>query len=191
MPDDAQEPIGRDLAKLHLRVDGDDDDDLIDVLIVAAREFVEEYTFLTLKPATVTQPVYDLGDAITLQAWPVASLDNITVSYLAADGTTQDVPATAWRATLAACPIELIPIRCGWGVRGFGRGADRLPATVTVSAGFATPDLVPAKVKTAMLMLIRHFYDNPSAVVADKSIAAEETPLGARLLLSRWRAVAI
>jgi hypothetical protein len=52
--------------------------------------------------------------------------------------------------------------------------------TITVQAGYASPDLVPQAVKQAMLLLIRHWYDNPAAVMSGARAAAIEVPLGTR-----------
>ncbi|MEL7231642.1 MAG: head-tail connector protein, partial [Pseudomonadota bacterium] len=72
------EPISRDEAKLFLRVDHDDENDLIDMLIQSARERLEAY----LNVAIISRPMrYEAqGGEIKIPRWPVVSIDQVTVN---------------------------------------------------------------------------------------------------------------
>ena len=111
-------------AKLHLRVDIDDDDDLISALIVAAREYAETLTgrcfvaqswryvidsFPGLVPAGVPWgKVYSRpGNAIYLQRSPVQAVTSIT--YLDMSSTEQTVPPTLYTADMTSEPARITP----------------------------------------------------------------------------------
>ena len=100
-----KEPVSLADAKTHLRVDVDDENDLIASLIVAAREYVETFTHRAL----VTQ-TWDLkldqfpcrGEAIWLPKPPASSVTSIT--YTATDGT-----STTWSSALYTTDLPTGP----------------------------------------------------------------------------------
>ena len=192
------EPLGLDEVKLNLRVDGDDEDQAISDLIVTAREYIEDYTGLVLTPREVYETVPSLGDRIILKSWPIASKDDIAISYYDHSGASIAIDPSQWYAILGEKPARLVAVRSGWGISGgFGplgltlehSRSPILPFTTvfTLQAGYQTPDDVPATVKRAMHLLIGHFYANRSAVEAGVRAAAIEIPLGVKDLLRRWR----
>ena len=68
------EPIDLPTAKVHLKAESGEDDDLIGSLITAAREYVEDYTGLVLTPQTITETAPQLGRWIDLASWPVSTI---------------------------------------------------------------------------------------------------------------------
>ena len=192
------EPLDLDEVKLNLRVDGDDEDQAISDLIVTAREHVEDYTGLVLTPREVFETVPSLGNRITLKYWPIASKDDIAISYYDHSGALIAIDPSQWYAILTEKPARLIAVRPGWGISGgFGPleltlGRSRSPilpftTVFTLQAGYQTPDDIPATVKRAMHLLIGHFYANRSGVESGARAAAIELPLGVKDLLRRWR----
>lgn len=64
---------------------------------------------------------------------------------------------------------------------------ERPAVRVTYVAGYASADAVPAAIRHAMLMLIRHWFDNPSAVQVGNVVNV--MPLAVDALLSSYRRV--
>lgn len=192
------EPLSLDDVKLNLRVDTDAEDALLEALIVTAREHIEDYTGLVLVPREVVETLPSLGPSIVLTSWPVASADDIEIGYYDRSGDKQTIDPSLWFAIMDARPVRLRPKQSGWGiVSGLDQirncwGARRhmdlpFPTVITVQAGFATPDEIPAVVKQAMHLLVAHFYVNREAAEVGQRAAAIELPFGVAALLRRWR----
>lgn len=172
------EPITPDEAKLHLRVLHDDEDSLITGLIIAAREWVEHFTGHILVRRDVTQRV-KWSDP-RLFAWPIATDATLTVTYLDSAGTEQALADA--RLIFGNSYAQIAPaFGSNWPVA-------YSPATVTVEAGYATPEEVPQSLKQAMLLLVGHYYVNRQAV-SDK--ATTEVPMAVEALCRPYRAVLV
>jgi uncharacterized phiE125 gp8 family phage protein len=177
------EPVTLEQAKAHLGVTSTIDDGLISGLVMAAREYAESYTGLILTAREVVETVDRFGAWVNLYAWPVREV--ISVAYLDSAGTEQTLDDV-----LMHVPLARRPVRITSAVGAVWPNAAALPGavTITVQAGYATPSDVPQSIKQAMLLMVRHWYDNPSAVAAGGSgVGAVEVPLGARALLDRHR----
>lgn len=173
------EPVTRTEAKLHLRVLHDDEDTLIDGLIIAAREWVEHFTGHILVLRNVTQRLPSFTRP-RLFAWPIADDATVTATYVDSDGATQ--PLTGARLIFGNGWAEL--------ATAFGSAwpATYGPASVTVEAGYATPDDVPRSMKQAMLLLIGHWFANRESV-SDNTMS--EVPLTVEALCQPYRMVLI
>ena len=116
----AGEPISRAEAKAYCRVDGDDEDALIDALIAAARLQVESLTGRALLSQTWRYERAGTQLCVELPILPVASLvvapdgatiqgdavllaapeDGVSIDYVAGYGGAEDVPADLKQAVL-------------------------------------------------------------------------------------------
>lgn len=190
------EPVTLDELKAHLRVDGDDDDDLILGQARAAREWVEGVTGRQLVSATLIEryddfprDAYGADSGIFLSRAPVQSVASVT--YVDVAGAVQTWPAESYQVDLASVPARIRPAygRAYPGVRVDNLGA----VVVTYVAGYA-PDTsvspenpagnVPAGFKAAIKLLVAHWYDRRMAVT-DAGLA--EMPFGLRALLTPYR----
>jgi uncharacterized phiE125 gp8 family phage protein len=163
------EPVSLSEAKLHLRVDGTDDDDLITGLIVAARENCE----LVTRRALVTQT-----RELTLNKWPVyrgihfpvLPLQSVTaITYtpdegeaVVIDGGDYVVDTVYGRLVLKADAV-------------WPTAALQVVAAIKVRyvAGYGSAVAVPQAIKQAMLLLIGEWYEQREAgVVRDTGPAA-------------------
>lgn len=173
------EPITLEEAKNQCRVLSADDDDLIASLIVAAREWVESYTGHILVMRDVTQRLSSFTRP-RLFAWPIADDATVTATYVDSDGATQ--PLTGARLIFGNGWAEL--------ATAFGSvwPATYGPASITVEAGYATPDDVPRSMKQAMLLLIGHWFANRESV-SDNTMT--EVPLTVEALCQPYRMVLI
>ncbi len=166
----AGEPISLAEAKLHLRVDGGDDDLLIGSLITAARQAAETITGRQLMTArwrlvldafpgpllmhagsgsSFSLPTH----AILLAKCPVQFV--VSVEYLDMNGTTQVLPASDYVLDAACEPARLSPV--------FGKTwPPTLPqigaVTVTFDAGYGSASEVPEGLKSWIKLRVGSLY---------------------------------
>lgn len=173
----AQEPLQLDDAKRHLRVDFEDDNDYIELLIAAARDHVEKYCNLLLSTQTVDVKCDDWRDFCRLSVAPVQSIE--AISYIASDGSTATVSASDFELRAEGMEGEI--------VAAYGKqwpvARPRSRITVSAIAGF---DTAPPAVRHAILLLIGHWYENREAVTTDQKGLAD-VPMAVDALLSNYR----
>lgn len=160
----AAEPVSRTEAKLHCRIDGTDDDTLVDALIKTARLMAEQATGRAL----VTQSWrYTLDGfpvaAINLPRPPLASVES--VKYLDGDGTLQTLVADTDYSVYLSSLLGLVTPAYG---TSWPSPRD-VPEAVRIefTAGYGNAAAVPQDIKQWMLLQIAHWYDNRAAA-ADK-----------------------
>lgn len=152
----AVEPVTLVRAKLHLRVDHADEDDLISDLITAARMECEDRLQRTLVNTGWTWPLDAFpanGWLLTLPMPPLVSLGAIT--YVDPAGATQTLAAELLHIDTLGQPGRILPASGSWPAT-----ADRINAvTVTYTAGYgpAAAD-VPAPIRQWMLLAIGDMY---------------------------------
>lgn len=181
----AEEPVGVEEAKAHLRVSTSADDALIGSLIAAAREHVEAHC----RRALVTQ-VWDLflddwppGDEIALNYPPLRAVESI--QYYRADGTSGTVPALSYVVDTASEPgrVRLVAgaswpsaeLRVVNGVQ------------VRFSAGYGGAGDVPEGVRQAIKLLVGALYENREEVIVAQGVSIGVLPFGVKALLSPFR----
>lgn len=136
------EPVTLDDAKLHLRINpGDISEDraIIAPLIMAAREYCENYTGRSFALQKITVHADEHG-TIKLPRGPVVSVDSVTL-----DGKTVEYTADLHSGTVTV---------------------DQSGATIAYTAGYTH---IPMLVRQAMLLLIGHWYANREAVAQTTS----------------------
>ena len=154
------EPLTLVEAKLHCKVDANDDDALITALIVAARRLAEQQTGCAL----VTQSWRQTFDAfpaaaIALERPPLASVQ--TVKYYDTDGTLQTLGSGAYTVHTSG---QLGLVAPAYGTT-WPATRDRLEAVeITFTAGYGNAAVVPQEIKQWMLLQIGHWYENREAV---------------------------
>lgn len=183
----AVEPVTLSDMKLHLRVDITDDDNLISVLISAARAYVEN----NLRRALITQ-TWNL----TMGHWPFDNQfcyplpplqSGAAVSYFDSSGTEWTLDPTTYRVDTASSPGRL--------VLGFGQ---RWPATTLRTSGAilapftcgygADGTTVPAPIIAAIKLMVGNLYENREAVMVEqRALKVLEMPLAIDALLAPYR----
>ena len=132
------EPVTLAEAKTFLRVDHAYEDALINTLITAARERLESHLNIAmiLRPMQISQAC---GGEIKLPRWPVTQVNSVV-----ADGD----PVTDFTGNLRSRPATVtVP--------------DAQSSEITFTAGFGpTPDLVPAPLRQAVLLLVSRGYEH-------------------------------
>ncbi len=127
------EPVTLAQAKLHLRVDIDDDDDLIDALITSAREMCEDYTERAFAASTWE---------LCLDCWPSGpiylprspALKVLSITYIDTAGTVQTLDATLYTVDLKSIRPRIVP---AYNQRWPAHRSQINAITVTFMAGYA------------------------------------------------------
>jgi uncharacterized phiE125 gp8 family phage protein len=157
----SEEPLTRTEAKLHLRVTASTEDTLIDSLILAARERVEEMSSRSIVTRTYDYYLdcWPSCDFILLPMPPIQSITSVT--YIDSAGVTQTMTASDYY--LAASSGKLV-LKTGesWPtatLRGLGS------ITIRYVAGYGAATASPGWAKHAMRLLIAHWYMNREEIV--------------------------
>jgi uncharacterized phiE125 gp8 family phage protein len=161
------EPITLAEAKLHLRVDDTDSDDLITSLISSARQKVEAFTRRSLITQTITA-VWDrpVGDVLELPATPLASVTS--VKQYAPDGSSQTVSAGDYFVDTVGEPGRVV-LNYGvfWPLTWTGGQRRGNSLEVVLVAGYGLAVAVPAVLKDCIKEVVRAKYDaDPAAEMA-------------------------
>lgn len=173
-------------AKLHLRVDHDDEDSLIEQIIKATTERAELFQLRAYAQQTfrLTLPRFPNGRTILLPRPPLQSVESI--EYTDADGASQTLSSDRYRVDTASEPGRVILIY-----------DDEWPDTrndpdavkIEYTAGYADVADVPATRRAAILLLIGHLYENRETVTVGSG-PTFQIPMGPEYLLSPERVFA-
>jgi len=150
----AAEPVTVSDFKAHARIDVSDEDDLIEALVMAAREQTE----LVSRRALITQTL-----ALTLDSWPGCAIDIPrpplqSVSSIGYTDTAGDAQTLASDQYVVQTARERLVLADG------ASWPDRLARsviTVTFVAGYGdAADDVPERYRQAILLLAAHWYEH-------------------------------
>ena len=155
--------------KRHLRVDGDDEDEVIAGFELAAISVVEKYTqrLLSARSCTLKLPGLPSGqEPIELPGGQVTALASVMVDGVAITGCTfaGDSPALLIPAVDWVIPV-----------------ATNYPVTITYTAGFAT---VPYDLILAIKLMVGEWFENRSN---SNEGGLSEIPFAARAVMQQWR----
>lgn len=171
------EPVTLAMAKAHLRIDHDEENELIQAWIAAARQLTEEYTGRRWVTQTLrlTLPYFPAG-RIEFPVGPVASVTSVV--YLDEDGASQTLPVLDYQTWLDHNPPLLLPVPDGeWPDTEVGRAS---AVTITFVAG-TTVENVPEMVRPAMLSVIGQLDE---ARGTENWLTAKGIPPAAKALLN-------
>lgn len=177
--DISTEPITLAEAKLHLRVlTGTSEDAVIQALIVAAREYCEQYTGRAFgtKTLELILDAFPVGDSIYLPCPPLQSV--ASAKYTDKDGVEATMPETDYIVDSDSTIGRIVRVN-SW--PSFIPYASN-PIKIRYTAGYTAP---PKTLKQAMLLLIGHWYNNrESSTDAGK---LNQLDFSVRALLSQYR----
>jgi uncharacterized phiE125 gp8 family phage protein len=179
------EPVSSTEAKLYLKVDHTDDDDLITILIQAAREVAEKYTGRSFID-TVWECYFDDfpetdDDYLPLYPAPVNTLTSVT--YYNSSGVLTTMSSTTEYLTDMVNEPARVFLRDG---QSWPETDDRLGGVIVkYTSGYgSTSASVPDAIRTAVLLIIGHLYENRQDVAKGDY---REMPMGSRYLLDKYR----
>jgi len=180
----SEEPISMEVARLHLRVDHQDDDALILSLIKAARDWAETFTRRALITQTwrLSLEKWPSSDTIEVPLPPLQSVSSI--AYKDKDGTQSTFSSSSYIVDTDKTPGEIV-LAYGESWPG-GSLYPTSPIAITFAAGYgASASSVPASIRQAMLLLIGHLYENRESTVGVGNITV--VPMGVEALLWPYR----
>lgn len=174
----AEEPISLSEAKLHLRVDISDDDDLITSQIVTARRRAEKIAGRALVTQTwdYVLDAFPEGDTLEIPKPPLQSITSI--KYYDEDGTEYTVDSGDYYVDTYGEPGRVVLKSSATWPSTTLREANGV--IVRFVAGYGDAEDVPEEFKQAIYLLVGHFYENREAVSDAKLLP---TPDGVMALL--------
>lgn len=178
-------PVSLTEAKAQLDVSYTDKDTLITGLIAAATSYLDGWSGILgrcLMPQTWRQDFDCLERCLRLPLFPVTSITSI--KYDDADGIEQTIGSSnyeLWHDDLGAF------VRFVTTYAFPSLDVEKPAVRVTYVAGYPDATTVPAAIKQAMLLMIRHWFDNPTAVSV--GVIAQAMPVAVDALLAPYRRV--
>lgn len=184
-PDPATPVVDLDEAKKHLRVDSDDENGLITGLIGAATQYLDGYAGILGRclMAQSWQQNFDCYERCLRLPLPASTITSIIVTN-----------STGATSTIDESNYELLAdargsyVRFADGYAGPGDIGTHNGIAVTFSAGAEDPADIPQPIRTAILLLVAHWYQNREAVGDGTSAAL---PLGVDALVAPFRRVSV
>lgn len=167
-------------AKRHCRVDHDDEDLHLETLTHAVTDFLDGPSGILGRAILAQTWLLELESWPTTVALPIEPVASVAVSWLDADGEETTVPGTAYDLITAPSAKPMLQMKPD--TQAPMVGSQTYPVRITITAGWATANVVPASLKVAMLMLIEHWYERGAT-----DVGALPAPVNA--LLGRWRVV--
>jgi uncharacterized phiE125 gp8 family phage protein len=155
-------------AKLHLRVDGTDDDSLITAMVSAATQVAEQMTNRALSEQTWEITLDHFPCSFNLTRAPVASITSL--KYYDIDGTLQTLASSAY---VLDNSNDYGPARVTPAYMEIWPGARSQAAAVALRyvAGYATASVVPESIKSWIKLQVGAMYENRQAEGARQSYA--------------------
>lgn len=162
----AEEPLSLSDAKAHLRLEHDDDDTLVGLLIQGARQYLERALGRSLVTQTWDLTLDDFyagspgGEVILLPGGPVQSVTSIT--YYDSQGTSTVLSSSLYLVDTSCEPARISP-----SVGGVWPGTQSRMGAVVVRyvVGFGAASAVPQDIKAILRLLVGHWYENREGVV--------------------------
>jgi uncharacterized phiE125 gp8 family phage protein len=150
------EPLTTAEAKAHLKVDTSDEDTLIDAYVTAARGWCEQYLRRQLITATWELLLEDFyQESIPLPWAPLQSITSIV--YTDSDGVSQTVSSSDYTVDIKSTPGQVYPV---YGEYWPTPRAERNAVTITYVAGYGAASAVPEEIRTAIRLLVGHYYEH-------------------------------
>lgn len=161
-------PVDLEDAKLHLRVDGTDEDSLIYAMVVAATQAAQHACGLVLSSQTWELTHDGFPCEFKLTRTPVVGVTSI--KYIDLDGVLQTLASSHYILDTASDygPARVLPAYMEiWPSARSQANA----VTLRYTCGFAAPELVPESIKSWIKLQIGSMYENRQAEGARQSYA--------------------
>ena len=179
------EPVTLAEAKLHCRIDIDDDDVLVAGLISTAREHLEQISrpqvAMTSQRWLYVSDTWPASDTIELRPYPLLTVDE--VRYTDDAGVERIIASSAYQVDTHSQPGRLHMID-GW------PSATLRPLNgleIELTAGYGVDVLSPPlQLRQAVLLLVGHWYENRETVIVTGAMP-KELPFAVNALFRHWR----
>jgi uncharacterized phiE125 gp8 family phage protein len=182
----AVEPITLAQAKQFVRVEHDDDDDVITALIAGARIHVETQTrrALITQSWRLTRDVWPATGCVPVLPVPLKTLDAARVYK--SDGTTLSLDLAGFALDKSSAPARLSFVRGA--PPAPERSAAGIEIDITCGYGDAAAN-VPEPLRQAIRLLVAHWYENRGLIAVGSEIAV--LPQSGRALIAPYRVLSL
>lgn len=156
-------PVTRDETKAYARIYTDREDSIVDTLIVAAVRYIEEECYRAIMPQTWELYLDEWPeDDIVFLPRPLIQKVN-SIKYYDTDGDLQTLDSGLYQVDINTEPGRAKP---AYGeVWPSVRSGKLSVITINYDNGWADADSVPDDIKTAIWLLVSHWFENREAVV--------------------------
>jgi len=186
-------PVTRALVKVQLDVSYTEKDTLIDGLIAAAVSYLDGWTGILgrcLEEQTWRQDDDTFWRSFPLPLAPVISITSL--KYDDVDGVEQAVDPANYSLITKADGCAYVRMIDDFTIPSLKADGSAPRVRVTYKAGYPqagspAASTVPDAIKQAMFLLIRHWFDNPGAVIVGTN--AQAMPMAVDALLAPYRRV--
>jgi uncharacterized phiE125 gp8 family phage protein len=182
----ALEPITLAEAKQFVRVEHDDDDDVITALIAGARIHVETQTrrALITQSWRLTRDVWPAAGCVALLPAPVRTLDAVRVYK--SDGTTLALDLAGFTLDKSDAPARLL-------LTNSVPPAPERPAAgieIDITSGYGDAgEHVPEPLRQAIRLLVAHWYENRGLIAVGNEVAL--LPQSVAALIAPYRVLSL
>jgi len=179
------EPVTLAEAKLHCRIDVDDDDVLVGSLISTAREHLERISrpqlAMTAQRWLYVADAWPASATIELRPYPLLTVE--AVRYTDNAGVERTVSPSAYLVDTHSQPGRLHMIN-GWPSATL---AALNGLEIEFTAGYGVDELSPPlALRQAILMLVGHWYENRELALTTGAVP-KELPFAVEALFRPWR----
>jgi uncharacterized phiE125 gp8 family phage protein len=179
------EPVTLAEAKLHCRIDVDDDDTLVASLISTAREHLEQISrprvAMTAQKWLYVTDEWPADDTIELRPYPLLSVDE--VRYTDDDGVETTIASSEYQVDTYSAPGRLHMLN-GWPSATL---AALNGLQIEFTAGYGLDVLSPPMaMRQAVLLLVGHWYENRELALMTGAMP-KELPFAVKALFGPWR----
>lgn len=177
------EPVTVAEAKLHCRIDVEEDDALVAALISTAREHLERISrprvALSAQRWLMVLDAWPASSRIELRPWPLISVAE--VRYTDAAGVEQVVASSEYAVDVYSEPGRL-EMLAGW---PGGSLAALNGLQIEFTAGYEAAKL-PMALRQATLLLVAHWYEHRELAMTTGAVP-KELPFAVAALIAPWR----
>lgn len=174
------EPVTLDEQKLHSNIFDNDKDTFISESIIAAREFVEDFTQRAIVTQTHELKLDSFTDCITIPKGNLQSVESI--KYIDTDGVLQTLSTSIYTVDTASSPGRVVlAYNQSWPTT-----RDVINSvTIRFVCGYGLATSVPKSIKSFILNSVNHAYEH-TTIVSELRLA-EDPVYKAENYLSRYR----
>lgn len=176
-----EQPVTMSGIKQHLRVTVSDDDVLIENLVTAGRQYIEQTTGVALVSGTLLHTRNTLSNEMELPRAPVAAIESVVL--VDQDNVETTVNSTVYELDSADTPNKVIlSADQSWPSVDLKRSGG---VKIQFVAGYGDAADVPETLKAANKLLVGHWYENREGVVV--GVTTSEVPFSIRALLASYK----
>lgn len=182
----AIEPLSLAEAKSFLRIEHDDDDDLVSALIAGSRIHIEAQTRRALITQTwrLVRDCWPAGGVLPVLPVPLRAL--VAVRVYDTEDEARSIPVEQFTINRVSAPAMLLP---AFGIAPVpGRAIAGIEIDFEAGYGDIEAD-VPEPLRHAVRLLLAHWYENRALIAASGEVAA--VPASVSSLLAPYRALSL